>query len=185
MCLSFWSVHLSLFLECLVISLLNCIWICSVLVLMRIILLISFGIWKVYIETKAMVIVARAHLSQLKIVHPYGVFTFGMSIAVIRQVDSWGIVAPTSVYVTEVSEHRATNSIYVIRSIVMLLLSRMLVLFGLLKMSLISSSISRIFKFYVLHDQEINQLIVFSMLFVFQPDRICSWEFVLVVLCSS
>ena len=130
-------------------------------------------------------IISRAHLSQLKIVHPYGVFTFGMSIAVIRQVDSWGIVAPTLVYVIGVSEHWVTNSFYVIRSIVMLLLSGMLVLFGLLRMSLISFSISRIFKFYVLNDQETNQLIVFSMLFVFQPDCTCSWELVLAVLCSG
>ena len=62
---------------------------------MRMIPLISFGI---RIETKAMVIIARAHFSQLKIVHPYGVFTFSMSIAVIREVDSWSIVTSTSVF---------------------------------------------------------------------------------------
>ena len=31
----------------------------------------------------------------------------------------------------------------------------------------------------MLNDQEINQLIIFSMLFIFQPDCIGNWEFVI------
>ena len=146
-------------------------------------------------------IISRAHLSQLKIVHPYGVFTFGMSIAGIRHVDSWGAfgksiagirhvdscgaTSPISIYAIGVSEHWAINSFYVIWSIAMLLFPDILVQFGSLGMSLISFLASRIIEFYLLNDQETNHLIVFSMLFVLPPGCIDSWGLVPTVLYSS
>ena len=166
-------------------------------VLLKMILLMFWRIWKTRIETGLVVIIARAHLSQLKIVHSLSVFTFGMFIAGIRHVDSWGEesifsmsiagirhvdswgVAPT----LGVFEHWANNCFYVIWSFVMLLLSGMLVQYGLLGMSSISFLISRIFKFYVLNDQKTNQLIMFSLLFVSQSGCNGSWRFVLTVLC--
>ena len=143
-------------------------------------------------------IIARVHLSQPKIVHHSRVYTFGMSIAGIRYVDSWGVfgmsitgdrhvdscgvASPISIYAIGVSEHLANYGFYVIWSIAMLLFPEMLVQVGSLKMSLISFLTSRIFKFYVLNDQETNHLIVFSMLFVLSPVCIDSWEFVPAVL---
>jgi hypothetical protein len=101
--------------------------------------LVSREIWKGRIEAGAVIIIARAHLSQQESVHPLGVSTYGMSIAGSRQVDSWGVVSP--------SEHWATNGSYVLRSIVILLYSGMLVQFGLIGLSLISFSVKRIFQF--------------------------------------
>ena len=72
------------------------------------------------------VIMTRAHLSQLKIVHLLEVYTFKMSISRIRHVDSRGAAPPISVYEIMVSQHCSNNGFYVIRSIVMLLLSAML-----------------------------------------------------------
>ena len=158
----------------------------SVLDLVRMILLMFFGIWKSLHRSWGVEIIAKAHLSQPNIVHVLGVSTFGMSIAGIRHVDSWGVAPPTSVYAIGVwvSEQWANNGFYVMRSIVMLLLSGMLVQYGSLGMSSISFLVLRIFKFYVLNDQETIQLIVFSLLFVFQPDCIDSWGFVLAVFWS-
>ena len=143
-----------------------------------VILLMFLRIWKARIETGLVVIIARAHLSQLKIVHLLWVFTLGMSIAGIRHVDSWCVAPALGVF-----EHWANNGCYVIWSFVMLLLSGMLVQYGLLGMSSTSLLISRIVKFYVLNDQKTNQLILFSLLFVSHSGCIGSWRFVLTVLC--
>ena len=153
-------------------------------------LLIYLVICKNCIESGTVVIIARAHLSQPKIVHHSRVYTFGMSIAGIRHVDSWGVfgmsiagvrhvdscgtASPISIYAIGVSEHWANNGFYVIWSIAMLLFPEVLVQFGSLEMSLISFLASRIVKFYVLNDQETNHLIVFSMLFVLPPGCIGS-----------
>ena len=121
-------------------------------------------------------------LKKLNIVYLLGFYICGMSIADIWHVDSWYAAPPISVYAIGDSENWVNNSFYVIRSIVILLLSGMLVQFGSFGISLISFSVSRIFKFHVLNDQETNQLIDFSMSFVFQPGCIDSWGFVLTVL---
>ena len=97
-----------------------------------------------------------------------------MSIAVIRRVDSLGAAPPISIYEIMVFEHCSNNGFYVIRSVVMLPLSVMLVQFRSLGRSLISFLVLIIFKFYVSNDPETNQLIVFNMLFMFQPD--CSYQ---------
>ena len=84
-----------------------------------------------------------------------------MSIAGVRHVDSCGAASPISIF--GVFEHWAHNDFYVIWSIAMLLFPEMLVQVGSLEISLISFLVSRIFKFYVLNDQETNHLIVFSI----------------------
>ena len=92
-----------------------------VLDLLRTSLLIFLVICKDCIESEMVVIIARAHLSRSKIVHPSLVYTFGMSIAGIRHVDSWGdfgrsiagirhvdscgVTSPISIYAVGVSEH--------------------------------------------------------------------------------
>ena len=175
-------------------------WVYFVLNRLRTSLLIFLVVCKACVESGAVLIIARAHLSQPKIVHLSRVYTFGMSIAGIRHVDSWGAfgmsiagvrhvdswgaASPISFYAIGISEHWANHSFYVIWSIAMLLFSEMLVQFGSLGMSLISFLASRIFKFYVLNDQETNHLIVFSMLFVLPPGCIDSWGFVPAVLYS-
>ena len=176
-------------------------WVDFVLDQLKTSLLIFLVIYKNCIESETVVIIARAHLSQSKIVHHLRVYTFGMSIAGIRHVDSWGAfgksiagirhvdscgaTSPISIYAIGVSEHWANNSFYVIWSIAMLLFPEILVQFGSLRMSLISFFASRIFEFYLLNDQETNHLIVFSMLFVLPPGCIDSWGFVPTVLYSS
>ena len=98
--------------------------------LLRTSLLIFLVICKDCIESETVVIIARAHLSQPKIVHPSRVYIFGMSIAGFRHVDSWGAfgmsiagvrhvdscgaASPISVYAIGVFEHWANNSFYVI-----------------------------------------------------------------------
>ena len=67
------------------------------------------------------VIMARAHISQPKIVHPFVIYTFDMSIASIGHLDSWGVAPPISVYEIRVSEHCSNNDVYVIKSMVMML----------------------------------------------------------------
>ena len=124
-------------------------------------------------------IIARAHLSQQKIVHPLGDFTYGMSIAGTQQVDSWGAVSQTSVYAIGVSEHWATNGSYVLRSIVILLYSGMSMQFGLIMISLISFLASILFK------RSGNKSAKLACLFVFQPGCIASWGFVPTVFCSN
>ena len=179
----------------------GCDWVHLVLDLLKTSLLIFLVICKDCIDSETVVIIARAHLSQSKIVHSSRGYTFGMSIAGIRHVDSWGAfgmsiagvrhvdscgaVSPISIHTIVVFEHWANNGFYVIRSIAMVLFPEMLVQFGSFGMSLISFLVSRIFKFYVLNDQETNHLIVFSMLFVLPPGCIGSWGFVPAVLYSS
>ena len=165
-------------------------WVNLVLDLLRTKLLIFLVICKTCIESGMVVIIAKAHLSQPKIVHLLWLYTFGMSIADIRHVDSWdafgmsiaGVrhvdswcaASPISFYAIGISEHWVNHSFYVIWSIAMLLFSEMLLQFGSIGMFLISFLISRIFKFYVLNDQETNHLIIFSMLFVLSPGCIDS-----------
>ena len=120
------------------------VWVCLVLVLLKMMLLMFLGIWKACIEDGTVAIITRAHLSQSKIIHHLRISTFGMSIAGIRHVDSWGVVPPTSVYLIGASEYWANNGCYVIRSFVILLLSGMLVQFGSLGISSISFLVSRI-----------------------------------------
>ena len=45
---------------------------------------------------------------QPSIIHPLGVYTFGMSIAGIRHVDSYNAVFSISVYAIRVSKHRSS-----------------------------------------------------------------------------
>ena len=160
-------------------------WVYFVLDLLKTSFLIFLVIYKNCIESGTVVIIARAHLSQSKIVHHSRVYTFGMSIAGIRHVDNCGATSPISIYAIGVSEHWAINSFYVIWSIAMLLFPEILVQFGSLRMSLISFFASRIFGFYLLNDQETNHLIVFSMLFVLPPGCIDSWGVGPTVLYSS
>ena len=175
-------------------------WVDFVLDQLKTSLLIFLVIYKNCIESETVMIIARAHLSQSKIVHHLRVYTFGMSIAGIRHVDSWGAfgmsiagvrhvdscgaVSPISIHTIVVFEHWANNGFYVIRSIAMVLFPEMLVQVGSLGMSSISFLASRIFKFYVLNDQKTNQLI-FSMLFVLPSGCIDNWGFVPAVLYSS
>ena len=86
-----------LVLECFVMFLFSYVWIHSMLDLLKMILLMFFGIWKIRVKYQPMktrvkyqplVIMERAHLSQPKIVGLFGVYTFSMSIAGIRHVDS-------------------------------------------------------------------------------------------------
>ena len=70
--------------------------------------LVSWKIGTTRIEAGSVVEIAKAHLSQSKFVHIIGDPTCGMSIAGIRQVDSWGAVSPIGV-----PEHWATDGAYV------------------------------------------------------------------------
>ena len=171
-----------------------------VLDLLRMILLIFLVICKDCIERWTMVI-ARAHFSQPKIVHPSRVYTFDMSIVGIRHVDSWGafgtsivgvwyvdscgVASLISMYAIGAFEHWANNDFYVIWSTAILLFSEMLVQFGLLVMSSISFFASKIIKFYVLNDKKTNHQIAISMLFVLSPHCIDSWGFIPAILYSS
>ena len=121
----------------------SCDWVYLVLDQLKTSLLIFLVICKDYIDSRMVVIIARAQLSQSKIVHPSRGYTFGMSIAGSRHVDSWGAfgmsiagvrhvdscgaASPISIYVIGVFEHWANNGFYVIWSITMLLFSEMLV----------------------------------------------------------
>ena len=73
-----------------VMSLFSHDWVDFVLDQLKTSLLIFLVIYKNCIESETVVIIARAHLSQSKIVHHLRVYTFGMSIASIRHVDSLG-----------------------------------------------------------------------------------------------
>ena len=91
-------------------------WVYFVLDLLRTSLLIFLVICKDCIEFGMVVIIARAHLTQPKIVHPSRVYTFGLSITGIQYVDRWGAsgrciagicgaASPISVYAIGVFEH--------------------------------------------------------------------------------
>ena len=75
---------LSLLLEVMFLS--SCDWVYLVLDLLKTSLLIFLVICKDSIDSETVVIIAIAHLSQLRIVHPSRIYTFGMCI---RHVDSW------------------------------------------------------------------------------------------------
>ena len=150
-------------------NLINYVSLCSWLDLLRITLLISWGIWKDCIEARTVKIIARAHHSQPKMVHHFlEVFTFGMSIAGIRHVDSWGVTHPLGVSMfgmsiagirhvdswSEDSEHWGINGSYVMWSIVISLFSGILAQFGSLRMFSNLFLVSRTFMFILLNDQK-------------------------------
>ena len=73
--------------------------------LLRTNLLIFLMICKDCIESGTMVIITRSHLSQLNIVHPSPVYTFGMSTPGVRHVDSCDAASPILLSPIGVSEH--------------------------------------------------------------------------------
>ena len=66
----------------------------SMLDLSGMILSMFLEIWKTRVKYQQVVIMTRAHLSQLKIVHLLRVYTFGMFITSIWHVASWGVAPP-------------------------------------------------------------------------------------------
>ena len=151
----------SLLLECVAcFSIFWCVLLCYFGPL-RVIQLMSWEIRKVRIKTGAVGIITTAYLSQQNIVHILKYSIYSMSIAGIRQVDSWGEVSLISIYTIGISEHWAINGSHVLRSIVILLFSGMSVQFELIWMSLISFLDSRIFIILLVKQSE-NKLFCFS-----------------------